>query len=60
MHDCQKGQFHGANSQNRLLDACYGYVKGILELIKLEFRSLNGLTDVKYVNYMDLIAKIDY
>ena len=49
-------QFHGLYHGNCDL----GFVGGIFELVKLEFRGLKGQFDVKKANFRGLIAKIGY
>ena len=44
-------------------ELCHGncaprYVRGVLELGKLDFRALKGQNDVKMANFRGLIAKI--
>ena len=49
-------QFHGLCHGNCDL----GYIGGIFELLKLEFRGLKGQFDVKKANFRGLIAKIGF
>ena len=48
--------FHGICHGNCDL----GYVEGVLDFSKLDFRGLIGQFDVKMANFRGLIAKIDH